>query len=149
MESSFYVIILLLIFLKLAIWLCVIYSRSRRREILRQNGIIILQGDGTPGPGVNNSMNGQSHGGIDNPGLSAPPSYEEVQRTISMEEKPPSYDQIAGYYAMPVGNMSVPQVNQMDLPNNNLPTSTNSSTVSPQLPEYSEANPNRGQSSST
>ncbi|XP_045192278.1 uncharacterized protein LOC123548798 [Mercenaria mercenaria] len=104
METGFYVILLFLIFLKLMIWLCVFYSRARRRQIIAQRGLIIVQGDVTADPGrdrdviINREhLPGFSSGGLDNPMVvTNPPSYEEVQRTKNMEEKPPSYDQAVG-----------------------------------------------------
>ncbi|XP_060582588.1 uncharacterized protein LOC132738970 [Ruditapes philippinarum] len=102
MESGFYVILLLLIFLKLMIWVCVFYSRARRRQIVTQRGLIIVHGDVLAGPTRDRDMiiHGEhppamSPVGLDNPAIVAnPPSYEEVQRTKSSEEKPPSYDQV-------------------------------------------------------
>ena len=36
--------------------------------------------------------------GIDNPGMIniSPPSYDQVQQSKAMEEKPPSYEQVVG-----------------------------------------------------
>lgn len=66
-------------------------------------------------------------GGVVNPAMS-PPSYEEVERTKSMEEKPPSYEQVLG------GNY--PSQNNNAFTANNEHATTTATPVSPPL--YSE-----------
>lgn len=105
METSFYIIIIVLVLFKLMIWACVFYARYRRRKFItcHTRGFIIVQGP------VENIMDTDviihnehlpSHlYGVDNPAAfsptafsAVPPTYEEVQHT--MDAKPPSYEQI-------------------------------------------------------
>lgn len=86
--------------------------RAKKRQIVTQRGLIIAQGEVSidTGRDVDVIINreqapGYYPAGIDNPVVIAnPPSYEEVQRTKTMEEKPPSYEQVVSGNFQPGNN---------------------------------------------
>ncbi|KAL3858887.1 hypothetical protein ACJMK2_009136 [Sinanodonta woodiana] len=106
MEFTLYILVIVLVIVKIIIWSCVCYTRSKRLRTARQR-IIIVQ---SPQAAVTRQVHDQhgiirnehipsiqdTYGGITNPQLAtfAPPSYDDVVRTPLEAIKPPSYEQV-------------------------------------------------------
>ncbi|KAK3581192.1 hypothetical protein CHS0354_024726 [Potamilus streckersoni] len=104
MEFTLYILVIVLVLIKIIIWSCVCYTRSRRLRAAQQRIIIVRGPQDTETRQDQHGIIHNEHipsvqdtyGGITNPQLAtfAPPSYDDVIRTPQEATKPPSYEQV-------------------------------------------------------